>query len=533
MNFFVRLSSSLLVVGCWLVANTKRAFVRYQPTTTNHQPVFGGATLAALLVASAICVPFAQSSSGVKVDEKADQIAALKIELEQARQNRDREITKRWEDKARDTEAREKFNQDYDDLKSKLEIKNQEADRLHAEIQNNLRDAEEAQARAEEERVKFLGLASTLRDKARDLAVPMEKSFPTRIPERLKALNKVLKSADTRREAPGEILADLMAFERSELALTREISLEHRGFLRANKEPGEGLFLRLGTVTAAYRDTAGHVGLLLKNPPEQSFTPFDWKEAIPVKASEALSTAMTTLEKESGSGAPVLIPMDVLLTQNASKSYTQANEKGFWATIWSTIRTGGVFLIPLGLILIALLIIFYRKFAELRKARKGFEQYDAAAAKAAAGDLEGVKALHLRYPRNFVLRVFDSIVSRREAGRVEAEKAAKELLIREVPRLERGLTTLAVLAAAAPMLGLLGTISGLVAMFQVITEMGVNDPKLLAGGIGEALISTETGLLIAIPALLGHNYLANRVDDLVAEAEYRATKTLNTLWPKG
>jgi biopolymer transport protein ExbB len=83
------------------------------------------------------------------------------------------------------------------------------------------------------------------------------------------------------------------------------------------------------------------------------------------------------------------------------------------------------------------------------------------------------------------------------------------------------------------MLGLLGTISGLVSMFQVITEMGVNDPKMLAGGIGEALISTETGLLIAIPALLGHNYLANRVDDLVAESEFRATKTLNTLWPKG
>jgi biopolymer transport protein ExbB len=107
------------------------------------------------------------------------------------------------------------------------------------------------------------------------------------------------------------------------------------------------------------------------------------------------------------------------------------------------------------------------------------------------------------------------------------------VLVREVPRLERGLTTLAVLAAAAPMLGLLGTISGLVAMFQVITEMGVNDPKMLAGGIGEALVSTEAGLLIAIPALLGHNYLANRVDDLIADAEYRATRTLNVLWPKG
>lgn len=444
------------------------------------------------------------SQPGVKVDEKADQVAALKIELEQARQNRDRVIAKRWEDKARDTEAREKFNQDYDELKNKLELKNQEADRLHAEIQNYLRDAEEAQARAEEERVRFLGLASALRDKARDLAEPLEKSFPARVPERIKALNRVLKSADTRREAPGEILADLMAFERSELALTREISFEHRGFLRANKEPGQGPFLRLGTVTAAYQDTSGRVGLLLKNPPDQSFTAFDWKEALPVRSSEELSKAMTTLDKESGAGAPVLIPMDVLLTQNLTKSYTQNTDKGFFASVWETLVIGGVFLIPLGLILIALAIITWRKYMQLRRAKD-------------------------RFPAH----VEESITSRREAGRFEAEKAAKELLIREVPRLERGLTTLAVLAAAAPMLGLLGTISGLVAMFQVITEMGVNDPKLLAGGIGEALISTETGLLIAIPALLGHNYLANRVDDLVAEGEYRATKTLNTLWPKG
>jgi biopolymer transport protein ExbB len=476
------------------------------PSTEYRVPAIlnRGALSLAVLLAVFGGSAFSQSAAGVKVDEKADQVAALKLELEQARQNRDRVITKRWEDKARDTEAREKFNQEYDDLKNKLEVKNQEADRFHAEIQNYLRDAEEAQARAEEERVRFLGLASTLRDKARDLAEPLEKSFPARVPERIKALNRVLKSADTRREAPGEILADLMAFERSELALTREISVERRGFLRANKEPGEGLLLRLGTVTAAYQDTSGHVALLLKNPPDQSFTPFDWKEALPVKTSQELSKAMTTLEKESGEGAPVLIPMDVLLTQNLTKSYTQQTEKGFFATIWETLLIGGVFLIPLGLILIALLIITYRKYMQLRRAKNAFPAH-----------------------------VEETITSRREAGRIEAEKAAKEVLIREVPRLERGLTTLAVLAAAAPMLGLLGTISGLVAMFQVITEMGVNDPKLLAGGIGEALISTEAGLLIAIPALLGHNYLANRVDDLVAESEYRATRTLNTLWPKG
>ena len=69
-------------------------------------------------------------------------------------------------------------------------------------------------------------------------------------------------------------------------------------------------------------------------------------------------------------------------------------------------------------------------------------------------------------------------------------------------------------------------------MFQIITEHGVNDPKLLAGGIGEALIATETGLLIAIPTLIGHNYFANRVDEAVADAEYHGLKALNARWPR-
>jgi biopolymer transport protein ExbB/TolQ len=285
-------------------------------------------------------------------------------------------------------------------------------------------------------------------------------------------------------------------------------------------------------VTAAYRDdSTKRVGLLLKNPPDQSFTPFDWKEQLPVDVAGDLDRALTAVSNES---APVvLIPVDVLLTQNLTKAYTQAKDKGFWRTIWETLETGGVFMLPLGAILITLIVMFTQKLRQLRRARKGHREQDAAAAKAEQGDARAVREIQGRNPENLSLRVVDAIAARREAGRAEAEKAAKEVLVREVPRLERGLTTLAVLAAAAPMLGLLGTISGLVAMFQVITEMGVNDPKMLAGGIGEALVSTEAGLLIAIPALLGHNYLANRVDDLIADAEYRATRTLNVLWPKG
>lgn len=502
--------------------------VQYASRTPASPLIIASRFMVATWLTVAMAAP---ALSQVRVNENADQIAGLLVELEQARQNRDRILARRWDDKQRDTEAREKFNREYDEIKNRLELKNQEADRLHAEIQNHLRDAEEAQARAEEERIRFLSLSTALRDKARDLSTPLERSFPARVPERINALNKVLAAAETRREAPGEILADLMAFQRSELALTREISLERRGFVRAGKEPGEGLFLRLGTVTAAYKDEAsGAEGLLLKNPPDRTLAPFDWKESLPPADASVLEKAMTMLEKESG--GTVLVPMDVLLTQNLAKTYTRASDKGVWATIVDTIVTGGVFMIPLGLVLVLTLVLSYRKIMFFRKARRGELKHGAAVEMVVRGDAAGLKALRAAHPANPVFRALEEIMNNR-GSRAEAEKAVREFFLREQPRFERGLSTIAAMAAAAPMLGLLGTISGLVSMFQVITELGVNDPKMLAGGIGEALITTEAGLVIAIPALLLHTWLTNRADDLTAESEYRVAATMNALWPRG
>jgi biopolymer transport protein ExbB len=531
MNLFAGLSSKLVVGGWWLVENAERGALLYQRPTTNHRLGIAGvlrpAILAGLLLASAVSVPMAQ----VKVNEQTDQIAALQIELEQARQNRDRILARRWEDKQRDTEAREKFNREYDEIKNRLEVKVQEADRFHAEIQNHLRDAEEAQARAEEERVRFLSLASALRDKARDLSGPLERAFPARVPERIDALNKVLASADVKRDAPGEILSDLMRFQKAELALSREISLERRGFIRAGKEPGEGPFLRLGTVTAAYKDeTSGAAGLLLKNPADRTLAPFDWKETLPPADAAALAKAMTILEKESG--GVVLVPMDVLLTQNLAKTYTRASDKGFFTTVFETLETGGVFMIPLGFVLLFTLVLSYRKIMFFRRARRGEARHGDAVNMVVRGDAAGLNALRAENPANPVFRALGEIMEHRDS-RAEAEKAVREFFLREQPRFERGLSTVAAMAAAAPMLGLLGTISGLVSMFQVITELGVNDPKMLAGGIGEALITTEAGLVIAIPALLLHTWLTNRADDLTAESEYRVAATMNALWPRG
>ena len=95
--------------------------------------------------------------------------------------------------------------------------------------------------------------------------------------------------------------------------------------------------------------------------------------------------------------------------------------------------------------------------------------------------------------------------------------------------LNRFLNSLGTVAAISPLLGLLGTVVGMMKVFHDITQYGVGDPGALAGGISQALITTAAGLLIAIPALIAYRYLRGRVEELVVEMEKEANKLIDAL----
>jgi biopolymer transport protein ExbB len=90
-----------------------------------------------------------------------------------------------------------------------------------------------------------------------------------------------------------------------------------------------------------------------------------------------------------------------------------------------------------------------------------------------------------------------------------------EAVLKEIPKLEAGLSALKILAAIGPLMGLLGTVTGMIITFQQITLFGTGDPKLMAGGISQALVTTVMGLVMAIPLLLLHSYLSSRSGNLV------------------
>lgn len=101
-----------------------------------------------------------------------------------------------------------------------------------------------------------------------------------------------------------------------------------------------------------------------------------------------------------------------------------------------------------------------------------------------------------------------------------------DAILREVPALERGQTTLKLLAAVAPLLGLLGTVTGMIITFQSITLFGTGDPKLMAGGISQALVTTVLGLVVAIPLLFAHAFLASRSRALIQILEQQSAGLL-------
>lgn len=92
----------------------------------------------------------------------------------------------------------------------------------------------------------------------------------------------------------------------------------------------------------------------------------------------------------------------------------------------------------------------------------------------------------------------------------QRELKVDEAILQELPRFERGQSSIKLLAGVAPLLGLLGTVVGMIATFQSITLFGTSDPKLMAGGISQALITTALGLSVAIPLLFSHSFLAAR-----------------------
>ncbi len=145
------------------------------------------------------------------------------------------------------------------------------------------------------------------------------------------------------------------------------------------------------------------------------------------------------------------------------------------------------------------------------------------------GDWDKAEMLCKRFPNKVIPQVLSKAIRFRGLVREDLENLLQEEILKIIPSLERFLSTLGMLAAIAPLLGLLGTVTGMINTFHVITYYGTSDPRLMSSGISEALITTMLGLSVAIPVMFFHSLISRKVDSIVAKMEECAISVVNLI----
>ena len=193
------------------------------------------------------------------------------------------------------------------------------------------------------------------------------------------------------------------------------------------------------------------------------------------------------------------------------------------------IKAGGWPMIPLLLLTVAALAIVVERFWSLRRERvlpPGLgDEVRAWVARGKPLEPAHIESLRATSPLGALLAAELDVRHRgREVIRERVEDVGRHL----VHRMERFLNALGTIAAAGPLLGLFGTVVGMIQMFLGILDHGIGDVNQLAGGIGKALVCTATGMVVAIPALMFHRYFRGRIAGYIVDMEHEAIQLLDT-----
>ena len=207
----------------------------------------------------------------------------------------------------------------------------------------------------------------------------------------------------------------------------------------------------------------------------------------------------------------------------------ESYQSGDEGTVLELIKSGGWLMVPILLCSVVAMAIVVERFWTLRQSRIVPPDLVVQVWQwARSGDLDDDR-IHKVRTSSPLGRVLAAALANRRAERDAMKSAIEEVGRHVVHELERYLNALGTIAAITPLLGLLGTVIGMIKVFTVITVQGVGNPEVLAEGISQALITTATGLSVAIPALLFHRHFQRRVDDLVVTMEQEALKMVEVL----
>ena len=181
------------------------------------------------------------------------------------------------------------------------------------------------------------------------------------------------------------------------------------------------------------------------------------------------------------------------------------------------LRQGGICMVGLGFCSIAAVTIIIERLIALRR-DKVLEPHILRVAREYGGENAARQALTVfRRSGSPLARVLEESLQTRRLEHAQSVEAVHATGRSQVARLEKGLTILEIIGGVSPLLGLLGTVLGMVRVFTAISASGVGNPQVLSDGISQALVTTVAGLIVAIPAVGFHSWFSRRIDNYATE----------------
>lgn len=421
----------------------------------------------------------------------------------------------RAEAEARAAAAEAAILADRDRLTAEVERLEAEQTRLEADlaaVQDHMTSQERARERLADRwaqsELQFKEISGNVRLAAKEVETLLHQSpLSAGRPERLDRVRPLVE--------PGyfpdiEDITGLAAALFDEIRRSGQVAVREGSFIGRDGQEAEGRILTLGKFTAAYQ-MPGEIGFLTYSPESGRFV------ALAHLPRGGLGRDLSAYFAGDSDRVPVDISAGGALRQVSHQT-----------TLWEQIQAGGPIVWPIiGLAVIALLIVVY-KFIYLQAVHgRTTKVMDRMNELVAEGDWDGAEQLLKGRRRSPVGHVLNAGLEVRHADRPTQESVLQEAILNQLPKVERGMAVLAVLGAVAPLLGLLGTVTGMIDTFRVITLYGTGDPKLMSGGISEALVTTMLGLSVAIPIMLLHTFLSRRVDHIVGDMEERSVQLCN------
>ncbi len=396
-------------------------------------------------------------------------------------------------------EAREKsLESDLAGLERKIEVGEKRRERLAEKWSRREMD--------------FREISGNVRVAARDLETMLVQSPLSGIaPGRLDRIRPLLKSG----YFPDiDDITEMTRVYFDEIRRAGQVGLAEGEYVGRDGGNHVGEILTLGKFTAVYRGEE-EVGFLNYSPKSQRF----------FALSNLPSGGIQDNLREYMNGETEAVTIDI---SGGAALRQISHQTGFLEHI----QAGGPIVWPILIIAVIALGMVAYKIVFLQKVHGQTDKImDCVNRMASEGDWVGCENMvrEHRGKKMPVIQVISDGLEARDEDRETLESVLQESILREMPRVERGLSVLAVFGAVAPLLGLLGTVTGMIDTFRVITLFGTGDPKLMSGGISEALVTTELGLAVAIPIMLFHTYLSRRSENIIGEMEEKAVYLTNTI----